>query len=121
MAATRRFGGHGFIASVLAVLAGAGSYLAAQTRPSAASCVVSGTATSGTTPLPGVSIVLTRDGMVAAATSTDQTGAYRIRLAPGEYTATAQLAGFAQTHEAVALRDDGPICAATVTVQLTLA
>src|SRR5918993_3443443 len=50
-----------------------------------ASCKVTGRVTSGTTPLPGVSIVALRDTAVGAATSTETDGSYQFALAPGSY------------------------------------
>ena len=74
---------------------GAGTFVAAQARPAAPPCVVSGTVTSGGTALPGVSIVLSQSGAVAAASSTDENGVYRVRVSPGEYGVSAQMAAFA--------------------------
>jgi trimeric autotransporter adhesin len=82
--------------------------------------VLTGTVTSTGTPLPGVSLVLTRAGMVAAASSTDENGAFRVRLSPGEYAVSAQLAAFAGFEGTVALAEASGACAATLDVQLTL-
>jgi hypothetical protein len=106
---------------VLIALAGAGSFVAAQTRPAALPCVVTGTVTSGNTPLPGVSIVLSQAGAVAAASSTDENGAYRVRVSPGEYAVSAQMAAFASQQATLAVDAGSGSCAATLDVRLTLA
>ena len=107
--------------SVLFAVVGAGALLGAQTRPEPAPCVVSGTVTSGGTPLPGVSIVLSQGGTVAAASSTGENGAYRVRVSPGEYGLTAQMAAFAPHQATLSVDAASGTCGATLDVHLTLA
>lgn len=107
--------------TALLVLAGAGTFVAAQGRPAPPPCVVSGTVTSGDTLLPGVSIVLTHAGAVAAASSTDENGVFRVRVSPGEYAVAAQMAAFAAFERTVTVAEGSGSCAATLDVALTLA
>ena len=82
-------------------------------------CRVSGRATSGAIPLPGVSItVKTADS--SHATSTEADGAYAINVAPGQYTLSAELTGFSRVERAVVVAADGS-CAQTVNLSLALA
>ncbi|HWK12340.1 MAG TPA: carboxypeptidase regulatory-like domain-containing protein, partial [Vicinamibacterales bacterium] len=62
-------------------------------QAAAGSCRISGRVLSGSTPLPGVSIVAGAGDMVKAATSTDPDGTYRLPLNAGSYTLTAELTG----------------------------
>jgi hypothetical protein len=62
-------------------------------RQSAGGCRVSGRATNGATPLPGVSIMIKTDSS-SHATSTEAEGTYAINLGPGQYTLSAELTGF---------------------------
>ena len=112
----RRLGG-----TALLVLAGAGTFVAAQSGPAAAPCVLTGTVTSGGTPLPGVSIVLSQSGTVAAASSTDEHGAFRVRVSPGEYAVTAQMAAFAPHEGTLSLDGGSGTCGAVLDITLTLA
>src|SRR5262245_39442723 len=110
-----------FAAVCLAILLGAGTFVLAQGR--SAMCVVSGRVLSGTTPLPGVSLMAARDGAVATATATDGAGTYRLRLQPGDYRITAELPAFATFEQQLSIGDSGPsdtACARTLDVQLTL-
>src|SRR5262245_11084983 len=89
----------------LGVLLGAGTFVLAQAPSSPVVCVVSGHITSGTTPLPGVSLIALRDEKVVAATATDPAGAYRLRIHPGDYRVTADLPAFATVEHRVSLGD----------------
>jgi hypothetical protein len=106
-------------------LLGLGALVTGQTPQNAPSpetppsCVVSGRITSGGTPLPGVSLVAMRDGRLVAATSTDANGAYRLRVAPGDYRLTAELAVFTALDQPLVLAAGA--CATTLDLQLTLA
>ncbi|HSC26118.1 MAG TPA: carboxypeptidase regulatory-like domain-containing protein [Vicinamibacterales bacterium] len=66
--------------------------IGAQQAP--APCAVKGRATSGGTPLPGVSLVAFSGETVTGATSTDADGTYRLLLPPGSFRLTAELTGF---------------------------
>ncbi|HEV8396514.1 MAG TPA: TonB-dependent receptor [Vicinamibacterales bacterium] len=107
--------------TVLLALVGAGTFVAAQQRPAAPPCTLTGTVTSGTTPLPGVSIVLSQSGAVAAASSTDENGMYRVRVSPGEYGVSAQMAAFAPHQGSVTIDAGSGACGATLDIRLTLA
>ena len=87
--------------------------------PSDLVCVVSGRATNTGTPLPGVSLVAARGVEIVGASSTDATGAYRLRLPPGEYTLSAELAAFARLEQPLGLQADA--CVRTLDVELVLA
>ena len=106
---------------MLLALAGAGTFVAAQSAPVAAPCVVTGRVTSGNTPLPGVSIVLSQGGAVTAASSTDESGVYRVRVSPGEYGVSAQMAAFAPHQGTVTIAAGSGACGATLDISLTLA
>src|SRR5437868_2601154 len=111
---------HPFALAAVAVIAGGTAFVAAQAQPAPEACTVTGTAKSGTTPLPGVSIVLSKDGTVTAATSTDESGAFRLRVPGGDYTLGAQLAAFSPYQGAVMLSGAPGGCSAALDVQLTL-
>src|SRR5262245_17158403 len=83
-------------------------------------CRVSGRAESGSTPLPGVSIVVRSADTVSATTSTDVDGSYAITLPAGSYTVTATLTGFSDLQRAITLADGGS-CDTTVPLALTIA
>ncbi|HZI80090.1 MAG TPA: hypothetical protein VFD69_11295 [Vicinamibacterales bacterium] len=106
---------------MLLALAGAGTFVAAQGGPAAVPCVLTGRVTSGATPLPGVSIVLSQSGTVAAASSTDENGTFRVRVSPGEYAVAAQMAAFAPHQGTVAIGAGSGACGASLDIQLTLA
>jgi hypothetical protein len=109
------------VCAVLVALATAGALLPAQTPPPAPPCLLTGTVTSGGMPLPGVSIVFSQFEGIAAASSTDEGGAFRVRLSPGEYAVSAQLAAFAPHQERIAVTPGPGACGATLDITLTLA
>jgi len=113
--------GRTFASSLFFALAGAGTFVMAQSAPSAPPCVLTGRVVSGNTPLPGVSIVLSQSGAVAAASSTDENGIYRVRVSPGEYALSAQMAAFAPHQGSVSIEAASGTCAASLDIQLTLA
>ena len=82
-------------------------------------CRLDGVVTSGGSPIPGVSIVLTAGDAAAGATSTEADGKYQLIVKPGVYRATAELSGFAAATRDVTLTGDN--CAQTVQFQLSLA
>jgi hypothetical protein len=91
----------------------------AQQAGSAAACRIGGRATSGPTPLPGVTVIVQADGAVKGATSTDPDGTYHVNVAAGAYRLSAQLTGFTRVERDLAVTD--ATCAQTVDLQLTLA
>jgi len=93
-------------AALVSLLLGAGTFVLAQgpdAQAPAVVCTVTGQVASGATALPGVSLRATRDGVVAAATSTDVNGAYSLRLPPGTFHVTAELAAFARFEQDVVI------------------
>src|SRR5690348_12110702 len=66
----------------------------AQQAPPPGSCRITGHVTSGSTPLPGVSITIKTGAALRAATSTDVDGSFSVPAVPGEYTISADLTGF---------------------------
>jgi trimeric autotransporter adhesin len=99
--------------SILAV-----SMLSLDAQQAPAGCQVSGKAFSATRPLPGVSIVARAGDAVKAVTSTEPDGTYRMPLAPGSYTVTAELTGFTPAEHAVTIEVSA--CAATLDITLAL-
>lgn len=95
----------------------AASFGQAQQAP--APCTVSGRVTSGATPLPGVSLVVTTGAAVAAATSTAADGTYRLALPAGTYQVKAELTGFVNVDRAMTLTGD-PCGAQVADLQLAL-
>jgi hypothetical protein len=96
--------------------------LAAQSPPAPpapARCRVEGRATSGATPLPGVSIVVRAAGALKAATSSDLDGRFTIFFAPGAtFTLSADLTGFTHAERVVSFAM--PPCDQTVDFDLRL-
>ena len=88
-------------------------------QQAAGGCRISGRATSGTQPLPGVSVLVRSAGTVKTATSTEPDGTYRISLAEGTYDVSAELTGF--TSAARSITVNGSTCDQTIDFQLTLA
>ena len=93
-------------------------------------CRISGRATSGATPLPGVAIAIKAGDAVRVATSTEPDGGFAINLAPGEYTLTAELTGFTRVQRPLVVTPDarspsapatGDKCAQSVDLALALA
>ena len=66
-------------------------------------CRVTGRATSGTTPLPGVSIAAVAGDAIEAVTSTEVDGTYQLVLEPGAYRLSAELSGFSRGEQTVPL------------------
>ena len=83
------------------------------------SCRISGKAVSGSTPLPGVSIVFNAADAVKAATSSDPDGTYRLSVPQGTYTVTAELTGFTRVGQPLTV--DAGRCDQSIDFQLTLA
>jgi len=110
-------------ALLASLVLGAGPFVLAQapqTSPSTAVvvCTVSGQVASVGTVLPGVSLRATRDGVVAAATSTDVAGAFSLRLPAGTYQVSAELAAFARFEQAITV--SAASCSPTLDVDLVL-
>jgi hypothetical protein len=82
-------------------------------------CRITGRATSGATPLPGVTVVIRSNDAVKAATSTDPDGTYRVTLSPGTYRVSAGLTGFGPVDKDVAISTGG--CPAAVDLPMSLA
>ncbi len=82
-------------------------------------CRISGRAISGSTPLPGVSIVALADGKVAVASSSETDGTYQLTVAPGAYQLKAELTGFTTVDRAITLAGD-PCAPQVVDLQLGL-
>src|SRR4029453_13338144 len=64
-------------------------------------CRISGRATSGSIPLPGVSIVAAAGDAIKAATSSDPDGTYHLALPIGPYTLAADLTGLQRVTQPV--------------------
>src|SRR6188768_2820290 len=82
-------------------------------------CRVTGKATSGTTPLPGVAIAVKSGDAVKGITSTETDGGFGLTLAPGAYTISADLTGFSHVQQPVTIPADGA-CSQTLNFSLTL-
>ncbi len=88
---------------------------------SAAVCLVSGRATSGGKPLPGVAITAAPKAAsraAAIATSTDTDGSYRVSLPQGAFTLSIQLTGFIPIARDVTVSESSCNQALDVTLQL---
>ena len=82
-------------------------------------CRITGHVSSGTTPLPGVSIVLSLDTSPRAITSTEVDGTYLVQLVPGTtYRLAADLVGFSPIERSITVA--APPCDQTVDLQLAL-
>lgn len=90
-----------------------------QAQQAPAPCKVSGRVTSGTTPLPGVALVVIAGSTVTTATSTDADGSYQVALAPGSYQLKAELTGFTSVERNLTLAGD-PCTADVADLQLAL-
>jgi trimeric autotransporter adhesin len=88
-------------------------------RPSPAGCRVTGRVVSGTSPLPGVSIVVRVGEAIKAATSTDSDGKFTIIFGPNAtYHVTAELMAFGKTERDLTL---GALpCDSTLDLSLSL-
>jgi hypothetical protein len=93
--------------------------LDAQQPLASGACRITGRATSGGTPLPGVSVVVRLEDAVKTATSSDTDGTYRLTLPAGVYRVSAELTGFVSV--ARELTAGAPPCDQTVDFLLTLA
>ena len=82
-------------------------------------CRVSGKATSGATPLPGVTVTVKSGDTVKGATSTDPDGSYHVNLPAGAYRLSADLTGFVQVERELSVSDSS--CSQTIDLQLALA
>jgi hypothetical protein len=115
----RRIASFGAAASLAVVLA-LPINIDAKQAPAQAGCRITGHATSGQQPLPGVAIAIKSGTTLKGATSTDQDGAYAVTLTPGQYTISAELTGFSRVEQAVTVATDGS-CAQTLNIPMTLA
>ena len=85
----------------------------------AGACRVSGRAVSGTTPLPGVSVLIRTGEVVKTATSTDPDGTYHVALPAGSYEVAADLTGFTPVARSITIM--AAPCDQTIDFQLALA
>ena len=84
-----------------------------------ARCRISGRLASGTTPLPGASIIVSLDNTPRAITSSDVDGTYVVQLSPGAaYRLAADLSGFSAIERAIEVT--APPCDQIVDLQLAL-
>src|SRR4026209_978679 len=93
--------------------------LDAQQTP-AGVCRVTGRATSGTIPLPGVAIAVKSGDAVKGITSTETDGGFGLTLTPGAHTISADLTGLSHVQQPATIPPDGA-CSQTLTFSLTLA
>ncbi|HJY35319.1 MAG TPA: carboxypeptidase regulatory-like domain-containing protein, partial [Vicinamibacterales bacterium] len=93
--------------------------LGARQAAGAGPCRITGHATSGTTPLPGVSIAVKTGETPHVTTSTEVDGGFAINLPPGQYTLSAELTGFARVDRPLVISADGA-CNQTVNLSLAL-
>src|SRR6516164_4662920 len=115
----RRIASFGAAASLAVVLA-LPINIDAKQAPAQAGCRITGHATSGQQPLPGVAISIKSGTALKGATSTDQDGAYGVTLTPGQYTISAELTGFGRVEQPVTVATDGS-CGQTLNIPMTLA
>src|SRR4051812_42313162 len=108
----------GLAAGVMALVA-LMAPLDARQSPTGGTCRISGHATSGTTPLPGVALTIRAGETTRGATSTELDGAYALNLPPGQYTLSAELTGFSKVDRPLVVGDGA--CAQTVDLALSLA
>src|SRR5512147_2933758 len=107
-----------FAGGLMAAVALMAPVAAIQGVPSGA-CRITGKATSGTTPLPGVAVTIKSGGAAKGATSTDVDGGFAVNVTPGQYTLVAELTGFVPVERPLVVGDGA--CAQTVDFTLTLA
>ena len=84
-------------------------------------CQVTGRASAGTTPLPGVAVLVRAGGAVKAATSTDTDGTFRLLVPAGSFEVTAELTGFDPVAKPLTIADAATPCTQAVDFQLSLA
>jgi hypothetical protein len=82
-------------------------------------CRISGRVTSGSTPLPGVSLVALDGDKLVGATSTEPDGRYDLLLPAGMHQLKAELTGFVKAERTVTLSGD-PCSAQVADIQLSL-
>jgi hypothetical protein len=116
----RRMASFGAAAGLAGILAIPINIDAKQGASAQSACRVTGRATSGEQPLPGVAISIKSGAALKAATSTDQDGSYGVSLTPGQYTIAAELTGFGRIEQTVTVATDGS-CAQTVNILMKLA
>jgi hypothetical protein len=92
-----------------------------QQPPPAGSCQLTGRASAGTTPLPGVAVLVLVGGAVKAATSTDTDGTYRLTVPAGRYELSAELTGFDPVVKPITMGEAATPCRQAVDFQLSLA
>src|SRR5258708_31997608 len=95
------------------------SPLGAQQARRGGVCRVTGRATGGTTPLPGVAIAVKVGDTVKGITSTETDGGFGLTLTPGTYTVSADLTGFSHIQQPVTIPAEGT-CGHTLNFSLTL-
>lgn len=109
----------GLVAVVAVTSSAVGMLYPLDAQQAPATCRLTGRASHGSAPLPGVSLVALAGGSVVAATSTDPDGSYQLAVAPGAYLVKAELTGFTPFQSTVSL---GPApCAQALQIQLALA
>ena len=95
----------GCAAGLMAVIA-----LMAPSMPPAGACTapcrITGHATSGSTPLPGVAMTIKSGDAIKGATSTDVDGGFAFSLTAGQYTLSAELTGFGRVEQPVVVSAD---------------
>ncbi|HEY7501946.1 MAG TPA: TonB-dependent receptor [Vicinamibacterales bacterium] len=118
---TRSFAIVGNIASLVALSLGWTTPHAQTSAQTSAPCALSGVVQSGNTALPGVSLIaIAADGSEIAASSSEQNGAYTLRVpASGSFTIRAALAAFAPATQSLTMTEAN--CSARLDFTLTLA
>src|SRR5690349_21159176 len=102
----RRMASFGAAAGLAAALAFP-TNIDARQAAAQATCRITGRATSGQQPLPGVAIAIKSGTALKAATSTDQDGTYGITLTPGQYVISAELTGFSAVEQTITVASNG--------------
>ena len=93
---------------------------AAGGAPAQAACQVTGTVRADATPLPGVAITVRAGDVAVAASSTGESGAFRVRLPQaGAFTLHAELSAFAAISRDITL--EAGDCRAQIDLTMTLA
>ena len=88
----------------------------------AGACRITGHATSGSTPLPGVALTIKSGTAIKGATSTDVDGSFSFALTPGQYTLSAELTGFGRIERPLAVSEGtAGSCAQTIDLAMSLA